>query len=129
MDRIPFTFTRGGRSQMVTPTQAKVLARARLGTYETRDMARAPASAAVAPAVAASAPRDYLDDMAEVPLRALALERGLELHHRLGLDKVRAAIRAQPPVAPPTPAPAPAPAPELAVPQFVIGPNTTGPTE
>lgn len=126
MDRVKFEFTRGGRSKMVTPTQAKVLARARLGTYETRDMARAPARAAVAPAVAPSH-RDYLDDMQEIPLRALALERGLELHHRLGLDKVRAAIRALPPAPPPAPPADTALTTEPVVPVFTAQP--TGPTE
>jgi len=119
MERVQFTLKRGGRKQLVPLVQAKALQRAGFGTYETRDMARAPARAAVAPAVAAVS-RDYLDDMEEVPLRALALERGLELHHRVKLDTVRAAIRALPPVAPPAP-------PEPEVPVFTSQP--AGPTE
>ena len=95
MDRIPFTFTRGGRSQMVTPTQAKVLARARLGTYETRDMARQPlvTKPLQAEPVSALEQSDGLETMDREQLHALAKERGIKVHHMAGADRVRAALR------------------------------------
>jgi hypothetical protein len=101
MDRVEFTFRRGGRTQMVTPTQAKVLQRAGLGTYQTRDMAAQPmvtrpmvAQVATPPAVeAAPLADDGLEGLDKEQLHALAKERGVKVHHMAGADKVRAALR------------------------------------
>lgn len=101
MERVEFTFRRGGRTQMVTPTQAKVLQRAGLGTYQTRDMAAQPmvtrpmvAQLDTPPAAeAATPPDDGLDAMDREQLHALAKDRGVKVHHMAGADKVRAALR------------------------------------
>lgn len=92
MQTIPFTFKRGGRTKVITTTQAKVLARAGLGTYETRDMASMPKIQK--PMVAATG--DGLDELDKFALHELAKQRGLTLHHMLGADKVRAALRETP---------------------------------
>ncbi len=108
MEQVDFTFRRGGRTKTVTATQAKVLQRAGLGTYQTRDMAfqpgvTKPMKAAPAP-VAAPAPdavaaqaddvsSDGLDALDKDQLHALAKERGVKVHHMAGADKVRAALR------------------------------------
>jgi hypothetical protein len=36
---------------------------------------------------------DYLDDLSPEQLHALAKERGVEVHHRAGQEKVKAALR------------------------------------
>lgn len=108
MEKVDFTFRRGGRTKTVTSTQAKVLQRAGLGTYQTRDMAFQPSvtkpmQAAPAP-VAAPAPDlvtaqsdvvadDGLEALDKDQLHALAKERGVKVHHLAGADKVRAALR------------------------------------
>ena len=50
--------------------------------YETRDMADQP-----------MLNKDPFDSMEEEELRAIAKERGLNVHHRAGADKIRAALR------------------------------------
>lgn len=105
MERVDFTFKRGGRTKLVTAAQAKVLSRAGLGTYQTRDMARQPMltkpmQAEQSPAVVLepqasqeSLPGDDLESMDKEHLHALAKERGVKVHHMAGADKVRAALR------------------------------------
>jgi hypothetical protein len=111
MEKVDFTFRRGGRTKTVTSTQAKVLQRAGLGTYQTRDMAFQPlvtkpmqaASAPVLPAVLAGdateqsgadvVADDGLGGLDKDQLHALAKERGVKVHHMAGADKVRAALR------------------------------------
>lgn len=100
MERVEFTFRRGGRSKLVTSTQAKVLQRAGLGTYQTRDMARQPmvtkpmqAAPVVEPEPAAEPETDGLEALDKEQLHALAKERGVRVHHMAGADKVRAALR------------------------------------
>lgn len=110
MEKVDFTFRRGGRTKTVTSTQAKVLQRAGLGTYQTRDMAFQPSvtkpmQAAPTPApVAAPAPDvvteqtnvvadDGLDTKDKDELHAIAKDRGVKVHHLAGADKVRAALR------------------------------------
>lgn len=108
MEKVDFTFRRGGRSKVVTATQAKVLQRAGLGTYQTRDMAFQPSvtkpmQAAPAP-IAAPDPDavteqtdvvvdDGLDGLDKDQLHTLAKDRGVKVHHMAGADKVRAALR------------------------------------
>lgn len=100
MERVEFTFRRGGRSKLVTATQAKVLQRAGLGTYQTRDMARQPMvtkpmQAAPVPetAPAAEPVTDGLEALDKEQMHAIAKERGVKVHHMAGADKVRAALR------------------------------------
>ena len=111
MEKVDFTFRRGGRTKTVTATQAKVLQRAGLGTYQTRDMAfqlmvtkpmkaepalaKEPERADVADdAVETDAAiDDGLDALDKDELHALAKERGVKVHHMAGADKVRAALR------------------------------------
>jgi hypothetical protein len=102
MDRVDFTFKRGGRTQLVTPQQAKVLHRAGLGTYQTRDLARQQIE--MKPLVPAQEPQnepavslaDGLDELDKEQLHALAKERGVKVHHLAGAEKVRAALRDTP---------------------------------
>lgn len=92
MEKVMFTFKRGGRTQSVYERQAKMLARAGLGTYQTRDMADMPK--ATKPMIPAPAvPADSLDGMDKDQLHAIAKERGIKVHHAAGADKVRAALR------------------------------------
>lgn len=111
MEKVEFTFKRGGRTKTVTPTQAKVLQRAGLGTYQTRDMAfrpmvtkpmkadpaaiKEPEREAVAGAVVGddASGGDALDALDKQQLHAIAKERGVKVHHMAGADKVRAALR------------------------------------
>lgn len=110
MERVDFTFKRGGVSKSVTVAQAKYLQMARLGTYKTRDMARQPMLTkpmqaeplpVVAhepqsePAVPQGAVMDELEDMDKEQLHALAKERGVKVHHMAGADKVRAVLRGE----------------------------------
>jgi hypothetical protein len=108
MEKVDFTFRRGGRTKTVTSTQAKVLQRAGLGTYQTRDMAFQPSvtkpmQAAPAP-ISAPAPDvvkeqtdavvdDGIEALDKEQLHALAKDRGVKVHHMAGADKVRAALR------------------------------------
>lgn len=94
MERLDFTFKRGGRTQRVTSAQAKVLQRAGLGSYQTRDMAFQPM--VTKPMQAEPTPQladDGLEAMDKDQLHALAKERGVKVHHMAGADKVRAALR------------------------------------
>lgn len=106
MEKVDFTFRRGGRTKTVTSTQAKVLQRAGLGTYQTRDMAFQPS--VTKPMQAAPEPVEApavvtvqtdvvvdegIDELDKEQLHALAKERGVKVHHMAGADKVRAALR------------------------------------
>ena len=94
MEKVDFTFKRGGRTKQVNERQAQLLQRAGVGTYQTRDMAFQPTL--TKPMQAAPVPAglgDGLDAMEREELHALAKERGLTLHHMLGAEKVRAALR------------------------------------
>lgn len=101
-----------GKRKEVRPAVGKALIKVRAarevaGDYLTRDMARQPV--ATKPMVAESAistptenaqadedqATDGLDAMDKAQLHALAKERGLQLHHMLGADKVRAALRGE----------------------------------
>jgi hypothetical protein len=111
MEKVDFTFRRGGRTKTVTSTQAKVLQRAGLGTYQTRDMAfqpmvtkpmKAEPATAKEPELAAvtddaietdAATDDGLEALDKEQLHALAKERGVRVHHMAGADKVRVALR------------------------------------
>lgn len=95
MERVDFTFRRGGRTKVVTTNQAIVLKRAGLGTYETRDIARQPIVTKPLQAESVSAPEqgDGLETLDKEQLHALAKERGVKVHHMAGADRVRAALR------------------------------------
>jgi len=89
MKRVTFKFKNGYERKMLVAA-ADVLTKRGLGTYETRDMAFQPTE------IKEVEPEsDGLDDMEKAELHALAKERGLQLHHMLGADKVRAALRGE----------------------------------
>lgn len=91
MQKVSFTFKRG-HVREITERQAKMLSRAGIGTYQTRDMADMP-KVQKAPAIASTQPADGLESMDKDELHALAKERGVKVHHAAGADKVRAALR------------------------------------
>jgi len=97
MQRVQFTLTRGGRSQLVPIAQAKALQRAGYGTYEDRSMQGRTAikalSAAPQSLPASQSVPDGLGALDKDQLHALAKERGVKVHHAAGADKVRAALR------------------------------------
>jgi hypothetical protein len=102
MDKVDFTFRRGGRTKVITSNQAKILQRAGLGTYQTRDMARQPMvtkpmqaepSPQIVVSEALSTEDDGLEALDKEQLHAIAKERGVKVHHMAGADKVRAALR------------------------------------
>jgi hypothetical protein len=87
---------RNGKRQELKDARAKYLIKIKRATqvndvYQTRDMADQP-KVIKAPEVPVS---DGLDAMDKAQLHALAKERGLQLHHMLGADKVRAALRGE----------------------------------
>lgn len=112
-----FTF-RNGTKRYVSEKTAKALHRIRLGTYATRDMAadRAfpgtpdtrtihevdaeikQANAGIAPEPvedASDAVSDELDALDRDALFALAVDRGIKVHHKAGADKIRKALRGE----------------------------------
>lgn len=99
MDRVNFTFKRGGHSRLVSPAQAKVLSRVGLGEVAmNRSMEDKLAVTKVVLPEVVDLPGqqdsgDGLDALSKEELHALAKSRGLSLHHMLGADKVRAALR------------------------------------
>lgn len=93
MEKVDFTFKRGGRTKPVSEKQARAFAKIGLGTYQTRDMAFQ--HGVQKPMVADRSVDDGLDALDKEQLHALAKDRGLTLHHALGAEKVRAAIRGQ----------------------------------
>lgn len=85
-----------GKRKEVKPAVGKALikvkaAREVKGEYITRDMADQPKIQKVEPVTL----DDGLDAMDKAELHALAKERGLQLHHMLGAEKVRAALRGE----------------------------------
>lgn len=96
MDRVNFIFNRNGHTRLVSPAQAKLLNRIGLGVVEDHSMEYRPA---VTKVIVPESPMqsfvagDGLDEMSKEDLHALAKSRGLTLHHMLGADKVRAALR------------------------------------
>jgi len=95
MEKVDFTFKRGGRTKQVNERQAQLLQRAGIGTYRTRDMASHPmvTKPMVAETKAQTAADDGLDALDKDQLHALAKERGVKVHHMAGADRVRAALR------------------------------------
>lgn len=91
MEKVTFTF-KNGHTRDVYERQAVILQRARLGSYQTRDMADMP-KAQKEPLTASMQPADGLGAMDKDQLHALAKERGIKVHHAAGADKVRAALR------------------------------------
>lgn len=116
-----FTF-RNGTKRYVSEKTAKALHRIRLGTYATRDMAADRAfpgtpdtrtihevDAEIKQANAGIAPEpvedpdepetvvegDELDALDRDALFALAVERGIKVHHKAGADKIRKALRGE----------------------------------
>lgn len=97
MEKVEFTYRRGGRTKVVTSTQAKVLHRAGLGTYQTRDMAFQPTiTKPMQAAPDSTVVDDGLDAMDKDQLHAIAKDRNVKVHHLAGADKVRAALREAP---------------------------------
>lgn len=92
MQRVIFKFKNGGKERAMLKLQAEFLERRGLG-YMTRDMADQPKEVKK-PDIGIPA-SDDLDAMDKAQLHALAKERGLQLHHMLGADKVRAALRGE----------------------------------
>ena len=87
---------RNGRRKEVAPAVGKYFikigtGREVSGGYLTRDMADQ-TRVNKSDVVSMGGP-DTLDLMDKAMLHALAKERGLQLHHMLGADKVRAALR------------------------------------
>ena len=92
MQRVTFKFKNGGKERAMLKIQAEFLERRGLG-YMTRDMADQPK---IIKQPETEIPvSDDLVEMDKAQLHALAKERGLHLHHMLGADKVRAALRGE----------------------------------
>ena len=91
MQRVEFRFSRNGHSRMVSQAQAALLHRVGLGTYENRSMADKPQVQKAPPA--SQQPADGLGELDKEALHALAKERGVQVHHAAGADKVRQALR------------------------------------
>ena len=89
MQRVTFKFNNGKQRAMLK-IQAEFLERRGLG-YLSRDMADQPKE--IKQPDMGNPISDDLDAMDKAQLHALAKERGLQLHHMLGADKVRAALR------------------------------------
>ena len=106
MEKVDFTFKRGGRTKQIAEKQAQLLQRAGMGTYLTRDMVAArgavlPNSQQIQEPEAPKPPlvmgvADELDALDKDQLHALAKERGVKVHHMAGADKVRTALREAP---------------------------------
>lgn len=99
MKQVTFTFKNGYQRKMLVAA-ADVLTKRGLGTYQTRDMADMPKvqkepEPVIHPEPVQPTIDDGLDQMDKAELHALAKERGLQLHHMLGADKVRAALRGE----------------------------------
>ena len=106
MEKVAFTF-KNGRERMMSVRDADLLTKLNKGTYLTRDMAHQPGVVVVEkaePVVESvpqteEAPRETTEDMDDLDamdkdhLHALAKERGVNVHHNAGVDKVRAALR------------------------------------
>lgn len=92
--------TKTGREQRLDSRLADLLVRHGRGRYMTRDMAAQPYQSQLPP-VSLQVPMppvkppagDDLDALDAEALHKLAKERGIEVHHRAGAEKVRAALR------------------------------------
>lgn len=101
---------KNGRVQTMDKRYADVLQKIGRGTYQAHDMHVVPAAAPVTmPAAPVAKPNvsasevaaesetktidDGLDGLDAAALHTLAKDRGIEVHHRAGADKVRAALR------------------------------------
>lgn len=107
MSKVEFTHA-NGKVELMSRRYAEVLAKLGRGSYLTRDM-RAQPPVFVAPVVqtvpaevpaeestsASTTESDGLDDMSPDELRELAKSRGIQVHHRAGADKIRAALRGE----------------------------------
>ena len=110
MSRVTFIFS-SGRTVVTHEAQARLLKRMGKGDYITRDMADQPTEAKTLAFPGTSDDRtveevsEYIisqnasnsidfDGMTRDELYTLAKERGLNVHHRAGADKLREALRA-----------------------------------
>lgn len=99
MAKVTFTHQKSGREEVMHERYAKVLSKMGRGTYMTRDLradvAAVPQSqAAQVPGLAVPADAgDGLDALGKEELHAIAKERGVQVHHAAGAEKVRAALR------------------------------------
>ena len=91
MERVLFTAKRGGRSGLIPLNQARLLQRAGFGSYEDRSMEGRPQVTKAIPAPQQA--DDGLGTLDKEALHALAKERGVQVHHAAGADKVRQALR------------------------------------
>ncbi len=98
-----FTF-KNGAVRSINHKAAEILQKAGKGTYQTRDMVADRFDPAtyepsipvnLAELEAAAELADDLDSMDRDALYDLAKERGVEVHHRAGADKIRAALRGE----------------------------------
>lgn len=99
MAKVTFTHQKSGREEVMHERYAKVLSKMGRGTYMTRDLradvAMAPSGqiAQVPSQVDPAEAGDVLDALGKEELHAIAKERGVQVHHAAGADKVRAALR------------------------------------
>lgn len=91
MERVKFQYKRGGRIVTVNMRQAEVLSRRGLGELANRSMEDKPQITKAHPAPLQA--DDGLGDLDKAALHALAKERGVQVHHAAGADKVRQALR------------------------------------
>lgn len=108
MEKVTFTF-KNGREKVVSPRDGEMLRRLGKGSYLTRDMANQPKIEKAFPgtndprtpeevdaqikAESSELQGDDLDALDVDALRALAGERQVSVHHRAGVEKIRAALR------------------------------------
>lgn len=92
MQRVTFTY-KNGRERAMSVRDAGLMERLGKGTYMTCDMRVAHSESSAATSAGAAVSAYDLDEMNADALHALAKERGIKIHHKTGIDKVRAAIR------------------------------------
>ena len=96
MERVKFQYKRGGRIVTVNLRQAEVLSRRGLGELANRSMEDKPQVTKFEARVDTGSNHSVdasLDTMDKAALHALAKERGVQVHHAAGADKVRQALR------------------------------------
>lgn len=93
MDKVNFTFKRGGYTRAVTERQSVLLTRMGLGEIANRSMEGKPQVTKQAAPVQSQDPGDGLDALSREELHALAKERGVKVHHAAGAAKVIEALR------------------------------------
>lgn len=92
---------KNGRQRLMSEVHAKVLQKLKHGAYQVEDvrsesvidLPAAPIAQIDDDEVQADVRSDELEDMDLEQLHALAKERGVKVHHKAGVDKVRAALR------------------------------------